>query len=146
MSDWKTHLKADPIPWLLESNPWTKYRTLVDLLELPADSPQVITMKQELLKNEKIRNLISETSDWFPETYTRHNDPKISHYKLRMLADFGLTVNDPGIKDIVNQATAHVENELFAFKQELPDKSKGFSKPDPENQEWHALPCIWLMY
>jgi len=135
------NLRNDPTPWLLESNPWTKYRTLIDLIELPENSEQVIQAKQALVKNEKIRPLISETCEWFPESYTRHNDPKISHYKLRMLADFGLTVADEGMYEIAIKAAGHVDDGLFAFKQVLPEKGQGFSKPGPLDDEWHALPC-----
>jgi len=86
--DWKNHLQNDPTPWLLESNPWTKYRTLIDLIELPENSEEAIHAKQELVKDEKIQNLISETSEWFPESSTRHNDPKISHYKAPAQINF----------------------------------------------------------
>lgn len=35
---WDTHLKADPIPWLLEpENPSVRYWTLTDLLDWPTD-------------------------------------------------------------------------------------------------------------
>ncbi len=72
---------------------------------------------------------------------TRHNDPKISHYKLRVLSDFGLTMNDYGIIEIINKACRHTENSLFSIRQELPQKGKGHQKPNPEADEWHALPC-----
>jgi hypothetical protein len=39
---WRTHLKADPIPWLLEpENPSVRYWTLTDLLDRPADDAGV---------------------------------------------------------------------------------------------------------
>ena len=39
---WDIHLKADPIPWLLEpENPSVRYWTLTDLLDRPAHDPQV---------------------------------------------------------------------------------------------------------
>lgn len=140
-NSWKFNLKADPIPWLLKSNPWTHYRTLIDLLDLPADDSEVIEAKKELLADERIKNLISDAADWFPEPFTRHNNPKMSHYKLRMLADFGLTIEDLGITDIVHKASEHREDRLFAVKQELPQKGKGFSTPSSDCDEWHALPC-----
>jgi len=31
MEDWTRKLKSNPIDWLLDSNPWTRYKTLTDL-------------------------------------------------------------------------------------------------------------------
>ena len=140
-TEWVSKLKADPTEWLLQSNPWTTYRTRLDLFDEPKDSPRVVQAKNQLLQHKKIVQLIAEASNWFPVSYTRHNDAKISHYKLRMLADFGLTVTDKNIHDIVIKATTHVDNGLFSFRQELPEKGKGFAKPNPMSNEWHALPC-----
>ncbi len=58
-----------------------------------------------------------------------------------MLADFGLTVADAGMNEIALKATEHIDDGLFAFKQQLPEKRQGFSKPAPDGDEWHALPC-----
>jgi len=138
---WKTKLKGDPLPWLLESNPWTQYRSLIDLLELPENSKEVKNARFKLVNDARIQNLIFETSQWFPEAITRHNDPKLSFYKLRMLTDFGLSIEDEGMEDIVRKAVEHVENGLFAIRQELPEKGNGFKKPNPKADEWHALPC-----
>jgi hypothetical protein len=42
MSEWMTRLKSDPIPWLLElDNPSVRYWTLADILDWPADDPEV---------------------------------------------------------------------------------------------------------
>ncbi len=44
MTDWQDVLNDDPIPWLLESdpdNPGTRYFALRDLLDRPADDPEV---------------------------------------------------------------------------------------------------------
>ena len=45
MNNWKTHLKADPLPWQLEAhpeNPGVCYFALTDLLDRPADDLEVI--------------------------------------------------------------------------------------------------------
>ena len=78
---WKNHLKADPTPWLLESNPYTRYRTMVDLLEMPPATSESVQAKEELL------------------------------------------------------AAEHFQNGLFTCRQELPEKGKGFAKPDPDSKE-----------
>jgi len=141
---WKSKLSGDPIPWLLNSNPWTKYRTLRDLLDKPVSALEVKEAKGELCNDPQIKTLIAETSEWMPIAPTRNNDPKISYYKLRALADFGLTIKDPGIEDIVNKATEHLEDEMFAVRGTLPKQPKKgvkFIKPDPYVDEWHVSPC-----
>jgi hypothetical protein len=141
MATWKEKLKNDPVPWLLESNPWTKYRTLVNLLELPDSSAEVQRAKEELFQDPQIRGLIKDTSGWFPQSITRHNDAKISHYKLMMLAEFGLDMQDQEIQNLVKLVMNRREEEMFAARQTLPQKGKGFEKPDPNANEWHAIPC-----
>ena len=140
-NSWKKRLNDDPVEWLLESNPWTKHKTLTDLLELPHDSDEVTKAKKELINHEKIKSLISETAQWFPVSYARHNNPAISHYKLRMLSDFGLTVEDDNIMAIALKVVEHSEDGFLAFRQKLPGKHTGFIKSDPTSDEWHALPC-----
>lgn len=52
MNSWKTHLKADPLPWLLEpdpENPGVRYFVLTDLLDRPADDPEVITARRAVM-------------------------------------------------------------------------------------------------
>ncbi|HEC93520.1 MAG TPA: nitrogen fixation protein NifH, partial [Candidatus Atribacteria bacterium] len=38
---WQEKLNGNPIPWLLESNPWTKYKVLTELLNKPDSSSEV---------------------------------------------------------------------------------------------------------
>lgn len=141
MTKWQEKLKGDPTPWLVESNAWTVYRTLIDVLEMPPMSNEVITAKNALNNDPSIKSIISKASEWFPQSITRHNDPKICYYQLRMLADFGLTIQNKYIHEITDKVMQHSEEGLFTTRQVLPDKGKGFSKPDPNADEWHALPC-----
>ena len=49
MQDWQKPLKVDPIPWLLEpENPSVRYWTLVDLLDRPADDPEVLQARSAI--------------------------------------------------------------------------------------------------
>ena len=140
-TDWQQKLKGNPIAWLLESNPWTKYRTLTDLLDIPASSPEVKQTKSELCVHPQVQSLVKETTRWFPQSVTRHNDSKISHYGFMTLAELGITKGDPGIDNIINRMSEHMDNDMFAIRQQLPETGKGFSKADPDAAEWHALPC-----
>jgi hypothetical protein len=121
--------------WLLNSNSYTRYKTLIDLLEFPHDDELVLNSHSALLKEPKIIQLINDSCEWFPTITKRHNDSTMSHYKLRMLADFGLNINQPKIKQIAEKLKTHKIAEMFAIRQQLPDKNA------PINKEWYALPC-----
>lgn len=141
---WRKKLRSDTLPWLLGSNPWTKYKTLTDLMDVPLSSIEAKESKKELCNDPQIKDLIAESLDWIPEAPTRNNDPKISYYKLRMLADFGLSMKDKGIKEITDKATEHIEDDMFAIRGALPERPKRgekFVKPDPYADVWHVLPC-----
>ncbi len=140
-SKWLSKLNDNPIPWLLSSNPWTRYRTYIDLLELPPTDSEVLKAKTELINHPHIQSLLTEAGEWFSKSITRHNDPKICFYKLRMLVDFGLDRNDSGINTLIANATSHLVDEMYATRQTLPKPGLGLIMPDVNANEWHALPC-----
>ena len=83
--------------WLLESDePWTRYRTLVDLLDRPEDDPEVQAARAEMLAHPQVQALIAEAATWPGYALKRHNDAKHPIYKFSTLADFGLRADDPG--------------------------------------------------
>ncbi len=137
---WRERLNDDPIPWLLESNPWTKYKVLTDLQNKSVSLSEISSAKQKLINHPLIQDLIEETKDWLPKAPTRNNDATISYYKLRMLTDFGLTINDAGIKEIVEKAYSHRIDNLFASRGIEPIKPQK-DKPDPYADIWHISPC-----
>jgi len=50
MTDWRSTLRSDPIPWMLENScPAIRYRVLTELLELPQDHPDVQKVRPEML-------------------------------------------------------------------------------------------------
>lgn len=121
--------------WLLESTPYTRYRTQVDLLGLAENDLEVQRTKGELLNFQPVVDLIGETHQWFKKTSTRHDDATLSHYKLRVLADFGITVNEPLVAELLPIIKKNRRNDMFSISQNLP-------KQNPVvNETWHALPC-----
>lgn len=141
MANWQSKLSKDPSEWLLNSTPWTRYNTLTQLLGQHETSPDVAAARAEMLAHPQILSVINDANDWFRVPPTRHDDSKMSHYKLKMLADFGLTISDGGISGIVEKAKEHTENGLFCIKQALPEKGNFNVKIDADFNEWHALPC-----
>jgi len=57
--DWRTHLNDDPLPWLLESdNPSVRYFALTDLLDRPADDPDVVAAKAAINTSRPVKNIL----------------------------------------------------------------------------------------
>ncbi|MFP4016647.1 MAG: hypothetical protein ACLFUI_06410 [Halanaerobiales bacterium] len=140
MSNWKSVLNDDPIDWLLESNPWTRHMTLIELLGEPKGSEKASIARKDLKEHPLVSKLLKDTEEWFISPSMRHDDSKMPHYKLKMLADFGFTKSDEDIKRIIEVVTQHTDNNLYAIKQSPPQKVKS-DKEKKESKEWHALPC-----
>ena len=88
--------KTDLPSWLLESDePWTRYRTLVDLLDRPEDDPEVQATRAEMLAHSQVQALVARAAAWPGYPLKRHNDANHPLYKFSTLADFGLRVDDP---------------------------------------------------
>jgi hypothetical protein len=55
--------------WLLESDePWTRYRTLLDLLDRPEDDPEVQAARAEMLAHPQVQEMIAESGTTTPNT------------------------------------------------------------------------------
>ncbi|NIO71483.1 MAG: hypothetical protein GTN71_21250, partial [Anaerolineae bacterium] len=60
MSNWKSALKADPIPWLLEpDNPSVRYWTLRDLLDRPEDDAEVQAARAAVVGSDVVQRLLA---------------------------------------------------------------------------------------
>jgi hypothetical protein len=112
-------MPTDPTQWLLDSDePWTRYRTLVDLLELSENEPQVQQARSDMLDHPLVQALIDEANTWPGYALKRHNDAKHPIYKFSTLADFGVRADDPGMETAINAVLAH-QSEQGAFQTTL---------------------------
>jgi hypothetical protein len=92
---WQTHLHADPTPWLLASDePWTRYRTLLDLLDRPEDDGELQAARCEMLAHPQVQTLIAQAATWGDRPLKRHNDAGYPIYAFSTLADFGVRADD----------------------------------------------------
>jgi len=107
------------VQWLLNSQePWTCYRTMVDLLNKSEDDPEVQQARTEMLTHPQVQALIESASTWPGYALKRHNDAKHIIYKLSTLADFGLRADDPGMENTIKAIMAH-QSEEGAFQTTL---------------------------
>jgi hypothetical protein len=104
---------AANIDWLLKcAEPWTRYRTLRDLLHGPATDPQVITAKNDLVQHPKVQGMIASVTSWGELPLKRHNDAAHPIYKFSTLADFGLKYGgDPLLDEAIDNVLARQSTE-----------------------------------
>ena len=79
-------MTSDLTQWLLQSNePWTRYRTLVDLLDRPENDAQVQTARVDMLAHPQVQAMMAETATWGETPFKRHNDASYPIYKFSTL-------------------------------------------------------------
>jgi len=124
--------------WLLESDePWTKYRTMIDLQNLPEDHPQVQSARTEMVLNPQVRGLISDAAQWPGFPIKRHNDARHPLYKFSTLADFGVNQNDLGMSEAINALMDHQSQEgVFQILLNVPKVFGGSGK-----DQWTWVLC-----
>lgn len=100
-----------PIHWLLQGSPWVEYRARRDLLGQPETDANVQSARQAMLKQPLIEQLIHELGNWPGEVLNSHKSASQHFHKLAFLADLGLTVQDPGMAEIVERVLEHPSEE-----------------------------------
>jgi hypothetical protein len=124
--------------WLVESNePWTRYRTLLDLERLPSENDQVGRAKLDLVEHPRVRALTARASEWPGYPLRRHNDAGHPIYAISTLADFGLHKDDPGIGSLGDAILEHFDGEQFETLLWLPR----FLTKEDDAERWSWMLC-----
>lgn len=133
------------IEWLLDSpEPWTRYRTLVDLLDQPESGPQAVAARREMILHPWVQALIAETAAWGERPLKRHNDASYPIYKFSTLADFGLKAGDPGLDAAIEKVLARQSPE-GAF-QSVVNIPKAFGGDGNDHWTWIICDAPTLLY
>ena len=131
--------------WLLQSDePWTRYRTLVDLLDRPEDDPEVQAARAEMLAHPQVQELVAEAVAWPGYPIKRHNDARHPIYKWSTLADFGVRAGDPGMGEGVEAVMAHQSPE-GAFQSTV-NISRAFGGTGEDTWTWVLCDAPTLLY
>ena len=99
------------LDWLLNSDPWTEYRTRIDLLDQPRDSSQVKDVYKRMISHPKIEALIAELLDWPGQVLNSHKSAGQSYHKLSFIADLGIDHSEPKIKKVIDKVLKHTSEE-----------------------------------
>jgi hypothetical protein len=110
--DFTSLFNPESLDWLLQSGePWTRYRTMTDLLHYSENDPAVVSARKEMVMHPQVQALVSGLAEWGRRPIQRHNDSSHPIYKLSTLADFGLRLDDPGIVGIIETILDHQSSE-----------------------------------
>jgi hypothetical protein len=136
---------SELIQWLLESDePWTRYRTLVDLLDRSEDDAEVQATRAEMLAHPQVYALIERAVTWPGYALKRHNDAQHPIYALSTLADFGLRAGDAGMGAAIEAVLAHQSEEgpfetlMFLYKR--------FAGLEGDHWVWMGCDAPTLLY
>ncbi|MFZ6027412.1 MAG: hypothetical protein ACOYYS_06825 [Chloroflexota bacterium] len=133
------------LDWLQASpEPWTRYRTLLDLLDRPANDPEVVGARQEMLQHPGVHGLMAAARTWGEQPFKRHNDAGYPIYAISTLADFGLRAGDPGMDAILEKVLAHRSSE-GAF-QSVVNIPKAFGGDGLDRWTWIVCDAPTLLY
>ena len=131
--------------WLLDSDePWTRYRTLTDLLGRPASDPEVCSQREKMIQHPRVKKLLASASIWGADPFKRHNDAGYAIYKISTLADFGLCEDDPGMDVMLEKVFAHQAPE-GAF-QTVVNIPKTFGGDGNDHWTWILCDSPTLLY
>ncbi len=118
MSDW---LRTDPLPWLLEpdeANPGVRYFALRDLLDRPADAPEVVAAQAEVMCTGPVPAILDAQ---YPEGYWVKPGPGYSPkyrstlWQVLFLAQLGADGRDERVRRAAEYVFAHAQTESGAF-------------------------------
>lgn len=138
-------MKIEVTTWLLASDePWTRYRTLRDLLNRPESDAEVMAARREMLANPQVKTLIANITAWGKRPLARHNDASHPLYALSTLSDFGVQMNDRGLKSCLKAVLAHQSPEgAFLSPLKIP---AAFGGDDQTAWQWMACDAPTVLY
>ena len=137
-------MNAELLDWLLESDePWTRYRTLVDLMDRSEDDSEVEVARKEMIANPGIQGLMA-AAKWGQRPLKRHNDASHPIYSFSILADFGVRADDEGMCPGIQALIAHQSHE-GAF-QTLVNIPKAFGGTGEDMWTWQLCDAPTVLY
>jgi len=96
-----------PIDWLLDGEPYVRYRARRDLLGEAAGSGPVVEARREMLADPQVRGLVDGLAGWPGTVIASHKSAGQPFHRLTFMADLGVRADDPGVSAVVDAVRAH---------------------------------------
>ncbi len=119
MDDWRRALRRDPLPWLLDgSTPAVRHRALVELLDMPADDPEVIRAQADAMSADPIAAILAaqEPEGWWSKPGAGYG-PKYTGtvWQVIFLDQLGADPADPRVRAGCEYVLAHARSDSGGF-------------------------------
>ncbi len=132
------------INWLLDGEPWVRYRTQIDLLGLSENDKEVVESKLQIMENHQIQNIINQACDVPVKPINSHKSAEHPIHKLSFLSDIGLTINDEPIKKITDRILQYQSDEgAFLVTMNIP---KHFGGTGENQLAWALCDAPLILY
>lgn len=133
------------IDFLLNAaEPWTVYRTLIDINKLDEKNHKVIKAKKLMLEHPLVKGLLEELHQWPGTVISSHKSAGQLYHKLSFIADIGLTKEDDDIMAIINKVIEHKSEEgLFQLPMNIPVHFGGTGQ---EQWAWAMCDAPLILY
>lgn len=100
--EWTSGLNGDPVPWLLASDDAAlRYRVLVDLLDRPADDPDVRQARADISVSPVVAGILAAQhpeGHWAEPESTYRPKYRATHWQMILLAELGLDAGHPAVQ------------------------------------------------
>jgi hypothetical protein len=115
---------SPPLDWLVQGEPFVRYRVMTDLRDVPDSDPEVGAIRRSIPGCAAVKQLLARRNEdgywgtprdirtWWPKKDT-------TFWVLGVLGDFGLTRHDEGISDACE----------YVFNTQLPNGAFGWGPP-----------------
>ena len=96
-------MNKPPFDWLLSSDPWTEYRTRLDLLDQLPDAPEVQSSAKRMKEHPRIRTILDSLTAWPGPVVNSHKSAGQFFHLLPFIADLGITHVDEPLPQVVGK-------------------------------------------
>lgn len=132
------------IDWLLTNEPWVEYRTRLDLIELSERENTITQAKKNILIHPKIQSIFDDLYKWQEQVINNHKNAELPLHKLSLIADIGITIDEPEVNKIVKLIMEHEDNNgVFQVSMNIP---KHFGGTGQNNWGWMLCDAPIIFY
>jgi hypothetical protein len=139
MADWRAQLHGDPLPWLLdEANAAVRHLALRDLLDRPADDPEVVDARTAATRTDPITSILAaqDPAGWWAKPGPGYS-PKYTGtvWQVIFLDQLGADPGDPRVRAACEYVLAHSQAPSGGFG------ASGVARetPPPPSSVFHCL-------